>query len=174
MRKDVHILIADDDVGHVSLIQRNLRRFGISNPIVHFKDGKEVLDFLFRINTRYSKGSSQKDSNSYLLLLDIRMPKINGVEVLRRIKADPELKNIPVIVLSTTDDPYDIKKCHYYGCSNYIIKPIQYDKFVEAIKTLALFLKVVEVPFIHTTLKADNLETLHQPSKIRNQPNSDA
>lgn len=156
MRDDVHILIADDDMGHVSLIQRNLRRSGISNPIVHFKDGQEILDFLFKVGCRGENGSSSRNSNAYLLLLDIRMPKVNGIEVLRRLKADPELRKIPVIVLSTTDDPLDIGQCHYFGCSTYIIKPIKYEKFVEAIQTLALFLKVVEVPVIHASYEKTN------------------
>jgi CheY-like chemotaxis protein len=150
MKKDVHILIVDDDMGHVNLIQKNLRRCGIANPIIHFKDGQEVLDFLF--NKQKSNPSHQK-IHSYLLLLDIRMPKVDGIEVLQRVKNDPELKKIPTIMLSTTDDPLDIGQCHYFGCSTYIIKPIKYDKFVEAIKILALFLDVIEVPSIKANVK---------------------
>jgi CheY-like chemotaxis protein len=150
MKKDVHILIADDDRGHVNLIQKNLRRWGITNPIVHFKDGLEVLDFLFK---KQKNNPSHNKPDSYLLLLDIRMPKMDGIKVLQRIKQDPELKKIPIIMLSTTDDPLDIGQCHYFGCSTYIIKPIQYDKFVEAIRILALFLNVIEVPSIKVNVK---------------------
>ena len=150
MKHDVHILIADDDMGHVNLIQKNLRRWGITNPIIHFKDGQEVLDFLFKLQ---KSNPSPKENNSYLLLLDIRMPKIDGMEVLRRVKMDPELKKIPIIMLSTTDDPLDIGRCHYFGCSTYSIKPVQYDKFVEAIRILALFLEVIEVPSIKVNVK---------------------
>lgn len=150
MKKDVHILIADDDMGHVNLIQKNLRRWGIANPITHFKDGLEVLDFLFK---KQKNNPSHKKINSYLLLLDIRMPKMDGITVLQRVKQDPELKKIPIIMLSTTDDPLDIGQCHSFGCSSYIIKPIQYDKFVEAIRILALFLKVIEVPSIKVSVK---------------------
>ena len=150
MKKDVHILIADDDMGHVNLIQKNLRRWGIPNPIIHFKDGQEVLDFLFK---KQKSNPSHNKINSYLLLLDIRMPKIDGMEVLQRVKRDPELKKIPIIMLSTTDDPLDIGQCHYFGCSSYIIKPIKYDKFVEAIRILARFLKVIEVPSIKVNVK---------------------
>ena len=145
MKNDVHILIADDDMGHVNLIQKNLRRWGITNPIIHFKDGQEVLDFLFKIP---KSNLSHQENNYYLLLLDIRMPKLDGMEVLQRVKMDPELKKIPIIMLSTTDDPVDIERCHFFGCSTYIIKPIQYDKFVDAIRVLALFLDVIEVPSI--------------------------
>lgn len=150
MKNDVHILIADDDMGHVNLIQKNLRRWGITNPIIHFKDGQEVLDFLLKIP---QSNSSAQENNSYLLLLDIRMPKVDGMEVLQRVKTDPELKKIPIIMLSTTDDPLDIGRCHFFGCSTYIIKPIQYDKFVETIRILALFLNVIEVPAIKVCTK---------------------
>ncbi len=152
MKKDVHILIADDDPGHVNLIQKNLRRWGITNPISHFKDGREVLDFLFE---KQKGNPSHEKNNSYLLLLDIRMPKIDGMEVLIRLKTDPELKKIPIIMLSTTDDPLDIGQCHYFGCSTYIIKPIQYEKFVEAIRVLALFLQLIEVPSLEANVKGN-------------------
>jgi CheY-like chemotaxis protein len=160
MKKDVQILIADDDPGHVSLIQRNLRRSGITNPIIHFKNGQEVLDFLFRNQMPdQAAPGGQKKFHSCLLLLDIRMPKVDGMEVLRHLKKDPELKKIPVIILSTTDDPLDIGQCYYFGCSTYITKPIKYEKFVEAIQKLAMFLKVVEVPLIHMNLDVKQDQT---------------
>jgi len=142
MRNDVHILIADDDMGHATLIQRNLKRSGLSNHLIHFKDGRELLDFLFNSDNEphYQVGIS------YLLLLDIRMPKVDGVEALLRIKEDPMLKKIPVIMLTTTDDPGEIEKCHILGCNSYIVKPINYEKFVEAINKLGIFLQVIEVP----------------------------
>ena len=142
MNQQVHILIADDDMGHATLIRRNLKRLGLVNPVIHFKDGQEVLDFLFR----KADGPHCQEGRSYLLLLDIRMPKVDGVEVLRSIKADPELGNIPVIMITTTDDPRDIEQCRIFGCSSYIVKPVRYEKFVEAIRELGLFFKVIEVP----------------------------
>jgi CheY-like chemotaxis protein len=144
MRDEVHILIADDDMGHATLIRRNLKRAGLPNKITHFKDGKELLDFLFD----NGKGSTHLNGHSYLLLLDIRMPKVDGVEALNRIKEDSALKKIPVIMLTTTDDPGEIEKCHTLGCNSYIVKPINYEKFVEAIKKLGVFLRVIEVPKI--------------------------
>ena len=141
----MNILIAEDDMGHAALISKNLKRSGISNSILHFKDGQEVLDFLFCTGLP----PHRKSGESYLLLLDIRMPKVDGVEVLRRIKEDHELRKMPVIMITTTDDPREVEKCHIYGCSNYITKPIDYDKFVESIKKLGYFLMVVEVPAIN-------------------------
>lgn len=164
MKKDVHILIVDDDMGHVNLIQKNLRRSGIANPIMHFKDGQEVLDFLF---IKQKSNPSHQKAISYLLLLDIRMPKVDGIEVLQQVKKDPELKKIPIIMLSTTDDPLDIGQCHYFGCSTYIIKPIKYDNFVEAIRILALFLNVIEVPSIKVNVK-DNPNRHFKTSAMEN------
>ena len=145
MKKEVIVLIAEDDDGHATLIERNLRRAGLANEIMRFKDGQEILDFLFK-----EKGSPRrKNGGAYLLLLDIRMPKVDGVEVLRQIKADAELKKLPTIMITTTDDPREVEKCHALGCSNYVTKPIEYDKFVDVIRQLGLFLLVVEVPAIN-------------------------
>jgi CheY-like chemotaxis protein len=149
MRKEAVILIADDDEGHATLIRKNLHRAGLVNEILHFRDGQEVLDFLFR----RGDGPHREDGKAYLLLLDIRMPKVDGVEVLRQVKADKELKKLPVIMITTTDDPREVENCHALGCSNYLTKPVDYDKFVAVIRQLGLFLLVVEVPVINGSAK---------------------
>jgi CheY-like chemotaxis protein len=145
MRSEVIILIADDDLGHSRLIEKNLRRAGLHNPIERFENGQEILDFLFRRGTGRHRGVE----NSYLLLLDIRMPQVDGVEVLRQIKTADELKKIPVIMLTTTDDPREVARCHGLGCSNYLVKPVDYDKFADAIKQMGLFIALVQVPEIN-------------------------
>ncbi len=145
MRKEVKIIVAEDDKGHAGLIRKNLFRAGIANEILHFTDGQEVIDFLFR----YGRGPHRIFGDSYILLLDIRMPEMDGVEVLRLIKKDPELKKIPVIMITTTEDPLEVEKCHALGCSNYITKPLEYDAFVHAIRQLGLFLSVVQVPKVN-------------------------
>jgi len=142
MKKELKIILAEDDEGHASLIKRNLKRAGLMNEIIHFKDGKETLDFLFD----EKKEKEQVKDIASLLLLDIKMPKVDGIEVLRRVKQDEKLKKMPVIMITTTDDPREIEKCHELGCSSYIAKPIDYDKFVAAIRQLGLFLLIVEVP----------------------------
>jgi CheY-like chemotaxis protein len=145
MTKEVVVLIADDDLGHVRLIEKNLHRAGLHNPIERFENGQDILDFLF------GRGPRQRAKEAaYLLLLDIRMPKVDGVEVLRKIKADPELKKIPVIMLTTTDDPREVEHCHALGCSNYVVKPVDYGKFAEAIKQFGLFIALVQVPEVRT------------------------
>jgi len=144
MTKEVVILIADDDAGHVRLIEKNLSRGGLSNAVKRFENGQQVLDFFFK-----SDASPRRNADtSYLLLLDIRMPKVDGVEVLRQLKADAELRKLPVLMLTTTDDPREVERCHALGCSSYIVKPVDYDKFAEAIKNIGLFISLVEVPRI--------------------------
>lgn len=145
MHKDVVVLVAEDDEGHAGLIKKNLARAGMVNTLLLFRDGQEILDFLFR----KGKKDHRKTGTAYLLLLDIRMPRIDGVEVLEQIKADTELRKIPIIMITTTDDPREIEKCHDLGCSNYIAKPLDYDKFVTAIRQLGLFLSVVQIPKVN-------------------------
>lgn len=144
MNKEVIILVADDDEGHAGLIQKNLERSGIVNPILRFKDGQRVEDFLFF----QGEGPHRQPEEAYILLLDIRMPKIDGTEVLRRVKGDPELRQMPVIMITTTDDPREVANCHALGCNSYITKPVEYDDFVNTIRQLGLYLSVVQVPCI--------------------------
>ena len=145
MKEEVVVLIVEDDDGHARLIEKNLRRASIKNEMLRFADGQQILDFLFR----RGEGRQREDLTPYLLLLDIRIPKIDGVEVLRQIKQDEELRKIPVIMLTTTDDPREVDACHRLGCSHYIVKPVEYDKFSAALGQLGLFLKIVQVPQIN-------------------------
>lgn len=145
--KEVIILVAEDDSGHARLIEKNLRRAGLHNAIERFENGQEVLEFLFQRSERKRSADA-----SYLLLLDIRMPQVDGVEVLRQLKADPELKKIPVLMLTTTDDPREVERCHSLGCNSYVVKPVDYDKFSDAIKQLGFFISLVQVPEIHSGL----------------------
>jgi CheY-like chemotaxis protein len=144
MKKEGVILIAEDDEGHFELIKRSLQRAGVCNQILRFADGQETLDFLFV----RGDGPKRETDREYLLLLDIRMPKIDGIEVLEKVKQDPELKKIPVIMLTTTDDPRTVERCHKLGCSVYIVKPVEYQDFADAVRKVGLLLSVVEVPQI--------------------------
>lgn len=142
MTKEVVILIAEDDEGHARLIEKNLTRAGLHNGIERFGNGQQILDFLYR----RGPGRHRSPETPYLLLLDIRMPQMDGVEVLRHIKEDPELRKMPVIMLTTTDDPREVERCHALGCSTYIVKPVVYEKFAEAINRMGLFISLVQVP----------------------------
>jgi len=144
MTREVVILIADDDAGHARLIEKNLTRAGLHNPMHVFSNGQEVLDFLFL----RGPGPHRLRGTAYLLLLDIRMPQVDGVDVLRQIKQDPELRKLPVIMLTTMDDPREVERCHGLGCSSYIVKPVDYSKLSESIRSLGLFISLVEVPEI--------------------------
>ena|SRR5436190_21712316 len=144
MTKEVVILIADDDAGHVRLIEKNLTRAGLHNPTQRFENGQQVLDFFFGKGA----GPHREPDTFYLLLLDIRMPKVDGVEVLRQIKNDKVLRKLPVLMLTTTDDPREVARCHGLGCNSYIVKPVDYEKFAEAIKNLGLYISLVKVPEI--------------------------
>jgi CheY-like chemotaxis protein len=141
MKRETVILIADDDAGHARLIEKNLVRAGIGNQIERFEDGQQVLDFLFRRGER-----RREPDTGYLLLLDIRMPKVDGVGVLRQLKEDPELRRLPVIMLTTTDDPREVQRCHEFGCSHYIVKPVDYLQFADAVTKMGSFISLVRVP----------------------------
>ena len=138
----IHIVLAEDDDGHATLIQRNLERVGLVNGFVRLKDGQETLDYLFGEGAY----AGRPVPDPALLLLDIKMPRVDGTEVLRRIKADPRTARTPVIMLTTTDDPREIERCYQLGCNVYVTKPVDYQAFIEAIKRLGLFLQVVQVP----------------------------
>ena len=142
MNDEVIVLIVEDDDGHARLIEKNLRRASIENEMLRFTDGQQILDFLFR----RGEGRKREQYTSYLLLLDIRIPKMDGIEVLRQVKQDEELRKVPVIMLTTMDDPREVEVCHDLGCSNYIVKPVHFDKFAEVLSRLGLFLKIVQVP----------------------------
>ncbi len=136
------ILIVEDDEGHAILVRDVLETAGLSNRIRHFRDGQAVLDFLFGTG---GKAADHSGCN-YVVLLDIRLPKVDGIEVLRRIKSDPEMRKLPVIMLTTTDDARDVDRCHQLGCSVYIQKPVDYEKFTEAVRRLGLFIMLLLVP----------------------------
>jgi CheY-like chemotaxis protein len=136
------VLIVDDDEGHAFLIREILEEAGIAREIAHFSDGQAILDYF----DRTSPGAHAVPGETYVMLLDVRMPKMSGVEVLARFKSDPMLKKIPVIMLTTTDDARDVERCHHLGCNIYIQKPIDYEKFSDAIKRLGSFMSLLLVP----------------------------
>jgi CheY-like chemotaxis protein len=136
------IVLVEDDDGHAKLVERNLKRAGVANGIHRLRDGQEAIDFV------QGKGgfSGRSTTHPMLLLLDIKMPRVDGVEVLRQLKSNPQTALVPVIMLTTTDDPREIQRCYELGCSVYITKPVDYQAFVEAINRLGLFLEVVRIP----------------------------
>jgi CheY-like chemotaxis protein len=136
------IVLVEDDDGHANLVERNLKRAGVANGIHRLSDGQEALDFVHGVGAC----AGRIVTKPMLLLLDIKMPRVDGVEVLRQLKSDSQTALVPVIMLTTTDDPREIQRCYELGCSVYITKPVDYQAFVEAINRLGLFLQVVRLP----------------------------
>ena len=139
--KEIVILVAEDDDGHAELIQEGLKDSGIYNNIIRFTDGEQVVDFFSQTENKQVR---QLDKD-YLLLLDIKMPKVDGTEVLKIIKSDEELKDIPVMMLTTTDDPREIETCYKLGCNIYITKPVDFAQFSETLKRLGLFIQIIKI-----------------------------
>jgi len=140
MDKKTLIIISEDDDGHASLIEKNLRRTGIENDIIRFRDGEQTLEYFTAINSDLH--------NSFILILDLRMPKVSGVEVLHEVKKHHLLRKIPIIVFTTTNNPVEVDRCYSLGCSNYVKKPIDYPDFVKAVDLIGKFLLVNEMPIL--------------------------
>ena len=142
MNTPVTIIMIEDDDGHARLIERNIRRSGVNNDIVPFSNGTDAMRYLFG-----KDGSGREhDGKALLILLDLNLPDMTGIEILRQVKANPFLKCTPVVVLTTTDDSQEIKRCYELGCNVYITKPVNYDSFANAIRQLGLFFSVIQVP----------------------------
>jgi len=142
MTMPVTIIMIEDDEGHARLIERNIRRSGVNNEIIPFTNGTDAVNYLFG-----SDGTGGgHNGHALLILLDLNLPDMTGIEILRQVKESKVLKSAPVVVLTTTDDSHEIKRCYELGCNVYITKPVNYDSFANAIRQLGLFFSVIEVP----------------------------
>lgn len=170
----ISIVLIEDDDGHATLVERNLRRAGITNGFVRLRDGQQALDYFFGAEAAESTAAAgpassagaavaavashayaadartavpaREDLENFVVLLDLKMPRVDGFEVLRRLKGSPETASVPVFVLTTTDDPREIARCYELGCNVYVCKPVDYDAFIDAVRRLGLFLQVVKLP----------------------------
>ncbi len=138
----ITILIAEDDDGHAELIEKHLRRSGIVNSIIRTRDGQDTLDRV------YGEGpyTQQGPLEAFILLLDINMPKLSGPDVLRKIRSNVTTFRVPVFMLTTTENPVEIQHCYELGCNEYIVKPVDYEVFVETITRLGKFLQILSYP----------------------------
>ncbi len=138
----VTIVMIEDDEGHARLIERNIRRAGVTNEIVPFANGNSALEFLLGAD-----GSGVTNAGRALLvLLDLNLPDTTGVAILEKLKSNPHLKRSPVVILTTTDDEREIQRCYDLGANVYITKPVNYEGFAHAIRQLGLFVSVMQVP----------------------------
>jgi CheY-like chemotaxis protein len=142
MTMPVTIIMIEDDEGHARLIQKNIRRAGVTNEITAFQDGTSALAHLLGPD-----GSGRVSAGRPLLiLLDLNLPDMTGVDILKIVKENESLKRTPVVVLTTTDDQREIQRCYDLGCNVYITKPVNYEGFSNAIRQLGLFFSVIQVP----------------------------
>ena len=139
--KPVTIVMIEDDEGHARLIEKNIRRAGVNNEIIGFVDGSSALTYLLGSDAS-GKVSARRQ---LLVLLDLNLPDMTGLDILAKIKANVHLKRSPVIVLTTTDDSREIQRCYDLGANVYITKPVNYEGFANAIRQLGLFLSVIQV-----------------------------
>lgn len=140
---DVEILFAEDSPDDAILTIRALTKSGFTNKLLHVKDGAEALDFI------YCRGIySERNPKSYpkLLLLDLKMPKVSGMQVLEKVKSDPNLKAIPVVILTSSQEDPDIATCYDLGANSYIVKPVDSDKFFSAIKEMGMYWMILSQP----------------------------
>jgi CheY-like chemotaxis protein len=140
--RPVNIVMIEDDEGHARLIEKNIRRAGVSNDIIPFTNGTDALDYLMGPD-----GSGEVSSGRQLLvLLDLNLPDMTGIDILQKLKDNPHTKRSPVVVLTTTDDSREIQRCYDLGANVYITKPVNYEGFANAIRQLGLFVAVMQVP----------------------------
>jgi CheY-like chemotaxis protein len=136
------ILLVEDDPGHALLIRKNLLRADLAYDIVTLEDGQKAVDYLFK------QGVYAADEHlpPAVILLDLNLPMLSGYQVLSIIKNDERTKRIPVVVLTTTDNPQEIRRCYELGCNLYVTKPVEYDLFSDMIQKLGRFLPIVKIP----------------------------
>ena len=132
--KDTKILLVEDNPDDVELTLLAFKKYKFSNEIIVARDGQEALDILFP-----PKAKSEKSKLPDIILLDLKLPKVSGLDVLKEIKNHPETKIIPVIILTTSNEERDLRDSYRLGVNSYIRKPIKFNKFVEVIKQLGLY-----------------------------------
>ena len=133
------VVMIEDDEGHARLIKKNLERTFIGNRVVHLNDGAEAMEYFF-------PAQPVAKNDKLLVLLDLNLPKVDGYEVLKRMKEEQATRRIPIIVMTTTDNPKEVDRCYELGCNMYITKPIEYDNFSDMMHKLELTLAMLKLP----------------------------
>lgn len=133
----VEVLLVEDSMVDAEITTRALKKYNMANNLVHVKNGKEAVDFIFA--TCKYEGIRDISHPPKVVLLDIQMPKMNGMEVLEKIKTDPRTRSMPVVMLTSSKEHPDIQKCYELGANSYIVKPVNFESFAEAIKNLGFY-----------------------------------
>jgi len=139
----VEILLVEDNIHDAELTIRELKKHNMANSLVHVKDGEEALDFLF---ARGAYSSRSIHTHPKVVLLDIQMPKLNGTEVLEQLKKNPETRAIPVVMLTSSAENPDIRRCYALGANSYIVKPVNFEGFAESIRSLGFYWLLLNQP----------------------------
>jgi CheY-like chemotaxis protein len=140
--KSVIIVMIEDDEGHARLIERNIRRAGVRNEIVPFMDGAGALDYLLGAD----RSGQANIGRQILILLDLNLPDMSGIDILSELKKNPHTRRLPVIVLTTTDDQSEIRRCYDLGANVYVTKPVNYEAFSNAVIQLGLVFSIMQIP----------------------------
>jgi CheY-like chemotaxis protein len=140
---NIEILFAEDSIDDAILTIRALEKSGFTNKLHHVKDGAEALDFLYCKGPYAMRNSREKPK---LILVDLKMPKVTGIQVLEKVKADPDLKLIPVVILTSSQEDPDIAKCYSLGANSYIVKPVDSNNFFNSIKEIGLYWMIFNQP----------------------------
>jgi len=133
--QQVEILLAEDSPADAEMTLRALRKNNLANRVHWVKDGAEALEYVFRAGT-YAERANQQPK---LILLDIKMPKVDGIEVLRRLKGDPETRSIPVVVMTSSNEDRDVVESYRLGVNSYIVKPVAFDAFLETVAKIGMY-----------------------------------
>jgi len=136
------LLLVEDDPKDVELTLEALSEYNLANEVIVVRDGEEALDYLYR----KGKFQSVPNGNPAAILLDLKLPKVNGLEVLGRIRTDEKLKMIPVIVLTSSRQEQDLEKCYQLGVNGYVVKPVDFHEFINAVKELGVFWGLINEP----------------------------
>jgi two-component system response regulator len=143
MKNEIEILLVEDNASDAEMTIRALKKNNLANGLLHLKNGAEALDFIFAEGVYSSRTIANVPS---LILLDLKLPKVNGIEVLRKIKSDERTKKIPIVMLTSSQEDPDIKNCYAFGVNSYVVKPVEFDAFYKTISELGLFWMLANEP----------------------------
>ena len=136
MNHEIDILLVEDNMSDAEMIVRALKKNNITDKLVHLRDGSEALDFIFAEGPYLDREAKKMPK---VIVLDLKMPKVNGLQVLQRVKSDERTRKIPIVILTSSNEDTDIRECYNLGINSYIVKPVQFEEFTKVISKLGLY-----------------------------------